>query len=221
VTEEDKARLLAEKPHCIDFRVFEDSLIGVEMRKLRHNINKPFQHGFCVLEWSKYKMYKFYALLKDAFQDKVRMLYTDTDSFFLQFFVDDLPQELKSRGVYGAFDFSSISYLHPTKLHSNHHEGEVGYFKDECNGDQIVEFVGLRPKMYSFTVMDARDPDPRLPPLPVNIKHKSVAKGISRANIRRFTHEDYLTMFREGDSRKVTNRRIGSKLHQVLSLIHY
>jgi hypothetical protein len=28
-------------------------------------------------------------------------------------------------------------------------------------------------------------------------------------------------MFREGDSRKVTNRRIGSKLHQVLSLIHY
>ena len=219
VTEEDKARLLAEKPHCIDFRVFEDNLIGVEMRKLRHNINKPFQHGFCVLEWSKYKMYKFYALLKDAFQDKVRMLYTDTDSFFLQFFVDDLPQELKSRGVYGAFDFSSISYLHPTQLHSNHHEGEVGYFKDECNGDQIVEFVGLRPKMYSFTVMDARDPDPRLPPLPVNIKHKSVAKGISRANIKRFTHEDYLTMFREGDSRKVTNRRIGSKLHQVLSLI--
>ena len=78
MTEEDKARLLAEKPHCVDFRVFDESLIGVEMRKLRHNINKPFQHGFCVLEWSKFKMYKFYALLKDAFKNKVRMLYTDT-----------------------------------------------------------------------------------------------------------------------------------------------
>ena len=95
--------MLAEKPHCLDFRVFEENLIGVEMRKLRHNINKPFQHGFCVLEWSKLKMYKFYALLKDAFHDKVRMLYTDTDSFFLQFFVEDLTQELKSRKVFGAF----------------------------------------------------------------------------------------------------------------------
>ena len=185
------------------------------MRKLRHCINKPFQHGFCVLEWSKFKMYKFYALLKDAFNDKVRMLYTDTDSFFLQFFVDDLTLELKNRKVYGAFDFSTVSYLHPTYLHNVNHEGEVGYFKDECKGDPVVEFVALRPKMYSFTVMDARDPDPRLPPLPVILKHKAVAKGISRANIKRFSHEDYLTMFREGDARNVTNRRIGSKLHQV------
>ena len=57
------------------------------MRKLRHVINKPFQHAFCVLEWSKLKMYTFYALLKDAFKDKVRMLYTDTDSFYLHIIV--------------------------------------------------------------------------------------------------------------------------------------
>ena len=30
--------------------------------------------------------YIFYALLKDAFGERVRMLYTDTDSFFLHFF---------------------------------------------------------------------------------------------------------------------------------------
>ena len=35
-------------------------------------------------------MYSFYALLKDTFGKQLRMLYTDTDSFFLQFFVDDL-----------------------------------------------------------------------------------------------------------------------------------
>ena len=34
--------------------------------------------------------YSFYALLKDSFGERVRMLYTDTDSFFLHFFVDDL-----------------------------------------------------------------------------------------------------------------------------------
>ena len=217
VNEEEKARQLAEKPHCLDFRVFEDNLIGVEMRKLRHNINKPFQHGFCVLEWSKLKMYQFYALLKDAFQEKVRMLYTDTDSFFLQFFVDDLSKELrKRRAVFRELDFADISDRHPTGLHDDTNAGEVGYFKDECKGDPVVEFVGLRPKMYSFTVMDAADVDSPNTVAPV-MRHKAVAKGISRANIKRFTHEDYLTMFREGEARKVSNRRIASQLHQVFS----
>ena len=186
------------------------------MRKLRHNINKPFQHGFCVLEWSKLKMYQFYALLKDAFKDKVRMLYTDTDSFFLQFFVDGLKQALASkRGVLDAMDFSDVSSNHPSRLHSDDHAGEVGYFKNECKGNPIVEFVALKPKMYSFTIMDAEEYDPHLPVEEVQLKHKAVAKGVSRANIKQFRHDDYVQMFREGDARKVTNRRIGSKLHQV------
>ena len=79
----EQARKLAEKLHCVDFRVFDQDLFGIEMRKCRHFINKPFQHGFCVLEWSKSKMYTFYAELKDVFGERVRMLYTDTDSFFL------------------------------------------------------------------------------------------------------------------------------------------
>ena len=67
------------------------------MRKLRHVINKPFQIGFSVFDWNKLKMTEFYALLKDTFGDKVCMLYTDTDSFFLQFFVDDLAKEIYAR----------------------------------------------------------------------------------------------------------------------------
>ena len=74
----EKARKLAEKPHCIDFRVFDGrlappeeqveaavyeeqqqqkALVEIEMRKLNHFINKPFANGFCVLEYSKLKMY--------------------------------------------------------------------------------------------------------------------------------------------------------------------
>lgn len=74
-----KARRLDEKPHCIDYRVFDQQLVGVEMRKLRGNINKPIQHGFCVLKLSKLKMYSFYALQKDHFGANVRLLYTETD----------------------------------------------------------------------------------------------------------------------------------------------
>ena len=196
------------------------------MRKLRQVINKPFQIGFSVLEWSKLKMAEFYALLKDAFGDKVRMLTTDTDSFFLQFFVDDLAKEINARPqVRDAFHFSEIIPGHISNLARSNaqlHAGEVGYFKDECKGDQIVEFVGLRPKMYSFKVMEAVEYDARLPPLDaVHFKHKAVAKGVSRANIKNFTHGDYVAMFREGEARNVTNRRIGSKLHQVFLIVNY
>ena len=41
--------------------------------------------------------YTFFALLKDAFGERVRMLYTDTDSFFLHFFVEDLAKEINAR----------------------------------------------------------------------------------------------------------------------------
>ena len=66
----EKARRWDEKPHCMDFRVFygqvapsekqveaaaaekeqqQEALVGIEMRKLNHFINKPFANGCCVL----------------------------------------------------------------------------------------------------------------------------------------------------------------------------
>ena len=114
-----------------------------------------------------------------------------------------------------AFDFSDVSDHHLTGLHSIANAGEVGYFKNKCKCHPIVEFVKLRLKMYSFTVIDAEKYDPRRTVEPVQLRHKAVAMGVWRANIKRFTHDDYVTMFREGDLRKGINRRIGSKLHQV------
>ena len=35
----------------------QEALLGNEMRKLNHYINKPFVNGFCVLEYSQLKMY--------------------------------------------------------------------------------------------------------------------------------------------------------------------
>ena len=118
--------------------------------------------------------YTFYALLKDAFGEQVQMLYTDTDSFFLHFFVEDLAKEINSRPhLRNAFDFSEISNGHLSNLgrgNANLHAGEVGYFKDETKGISIVEFVGLRPKMYSFTVCDASEPIPGVN-YPMDITH--------------------------------------------------
>ena len=97
-------------------------------------------------------------------------------------------------------------------FHSIANAGKVGYFKDECKCHLIVQFLGLRPTMYSFTAMDAEEYDSRLLVDYVQHRHKELAKGIVLANIKQFTYDEYVTIFLEGDARKVTNRRIGSKL---------
>ena len=112
------------------------------------------------------------------------MLYTDPDLFFLHLFVEDLAKEINAcPHLRDAFDFSEISKGHLSNLGSgnaNLHDGEVGYFKDETKGNPIVEFVGLRPKMYSFTVCDASEPNQRVN-YPMDVRHKAVAKGVARS----------------------------------------
>ena len=146
------------------------------------------------------------------------MLYTDTGSFFLHFFVEDLAKEIDARPhLRDAFDFSEISPGHLFnfgRAGAGLHAGEVGYFKDETKGDLIVEFVGLRPKMYSFTVCEASEPIPGLN-YPMEVRHKPVAKGVARSQIKRFKQEDYVRMYNGGALTNVVNRQIGSKLHQV------
>ena len=162
--------------------------------------------------------YTFYALLKNAIGEQVRMLYRDTDFFVLHFFVEDLTKEIKARShIKDALDFSKISPGHLSNLRCGNaklHAGEVGYFKDETKGDPIVEFVGLRPKMYFFTVCDACEPIPELN-YPMNVRQKAVAKNVARFQIKRFKQEDYVRMLNGGALTNVVNLQIGSKLHQV------
>ena len=51
-----KAEKLAFKPHCIDVRVFDEQLHGIELRKVKLLLNKPSYVGFAVLELSKLLM---------------------------------------------------------------------------------------------------------------------------------------------------------------------
>ena len=111
------------------------------------------------------------------------MLNTDTDSFFFHFFVEDLVKEINARShLRDAFDLSEISNGHLSNIgrgNANLHAGEVGYFKDETKGDPIIEFVGVRPKMYSFSVCNASE-NFLWVNYSMDITHKAVAKNVAR-----------------------------------------
>ena len=105
-------------------------------------------------------MYRTYAQLKDRFGARMRLLYTDTDSFILQLFADaqydnDVYKEIKETpDLRGIFDLSNVKADHPSGLYSPNdpNAAMIGFFKSETKMEQIVDVVAIRPKTYSFTV---------------------------------------------------------------------
>ena len=166
--------------------------------------------------------YIFYALLKDAFGERVRMIYKVTDSLYFLFVVQDLAIEIISRShLWDAFDFSEIGNGHLSNLrrgNANLHAKEVGYFKNETKGNLIVDFDNLCHKMYAFTVCDASELIPGVN-YPIDVGPKAVATSVARSQIKRFKHENYVRMYNGWAITNVVNCRIGSKFQQVSLII--
>lgn len=76
----EKATLL-EKPHCLNFWLFRQLLVGIEMHKVRAMIGKPFYIGLSDLEFSKLIMAEFhYEVVTLKYGEKAQLLFAETDS---------------------------------------------------------------------------------------------------------------------------------------------
>ena len=80
------------------------------------------------------------------------MLFTDTDSLAYEICTDDIYKDMATFA--DVFDFSEYPQSHP--LYSVTNKKLSGKFKDELSSQPIAEFVGLRPKMYSYTFVDGK-----------------------------------------------------------------
>ena len=115
------------------------------------------------------------------------------------------------------FDFrsiflsSAISSHSVSQPHSNFFTfclQVIGKFKDEAAGEPVIEFVGLRPKMYSFQMLKNARAN-------ASVVEKQRCKGIQRAAQKKLKHADYLEQLHRPAENSLVNRRIGSKLHQL------
>ena len=203
VTNETDRKKLTEKIECMGFRIFGESLAGIQLGKAFTKIDKPTQVGHKTLESSKLLMLDFmYNYIKRNYGQKAQLLFTDTDSLMLEIETDDIYQDMKKHKE--LFDFSGYPKDHACYDPTNNKV--IGKFKDETNGEPIVEFVGLRPKMYSFTMLSDH-----------GIIEKHRAKGINSAASRQLTHAYYLRQLNEPTENYQKNRRIGSTLHKLYS----
>jgi len=107
-----------------------------------------------ILDLSKLHMYRFYYdVLKPMYGEKIKLVYTDTDSFVIHIETDDLYEDLKQISDY--MDFSDYPKDHPNYDTTN--KKVLGKFKDDMHGNIIAEFIALKPKMYAFKVEDGKE----------------------------------------------------------------
>ncbi len=78
--------------------------------------------------------------------DKAKLLFTDTDSLCYEIETGDVYEDIKN-DVDKWYDTSNYDKDHPSGLYSGKNKKVIGYFKDECGGKFITEFVGLKPSL--------------------------------------------------------------------------
>ena len=147
----------------------------MEMKKTQVRMNKPIYLGQVVLDLSKTLMFEFwYDYLKPMYGDKIRLYYTDTDSFIMHIKTDDFYKDI-SADVDKWFDTSNFNKNDNRPLEIGKNKKVHGKFKDEIGGKTMTKFVALRAKKYSFLIDEYTDEDYEKNRI-VNKKAKCVVK---------------------------------------------
>jgi len=142
----------------------------------------------------------FITIISEKKYTDCQLLFTDTDSLFYR---------IKTEGdVYEDFFidrslFDNSDYPESSKFFCGENKKVIGKFKDEAAGKPIVEFIGLKSKMYSYTTKD---------------KNNKTAKGVKKNVIQReMNHSDYRDVLFNNIKMHHQMRSIRSAKHHISS----
>ena len=165
----------ASKASYMSHKIFDNNLVAIHKNKVTSTLNKRAYIGICMLELSKVLMYEFhYDYLKNKYDNNSRLLFTDTDSLMYEIKTEDVYKDFSNDKE--MFDFSNCS-----NNCDNSNKLVVGKMKDETAGVTIEEFLGLKPKIYSYLVND-------------NSEHKKV-EGVNRNVVAKISHNECKDVF--------------------------
>lgn len=207
----NNARNLIAQPNFKNSTLIDEDLVSIEMNKSSILMNKPLIVGMCVLELSKVLMYQFlYNYLKPKYQQNVKLVYTDTDSFIL---------EIKNREVYADIRdepdmFDTWDYPENNIYGIKRHNKKVpGKFSDELKGEIITEVVGLRAKCYA--VRTKIDKNKKGKQKNVIKKAKGVKKNVLQNHV---SFNDYYNCLKENCIELRKQYTIRSKKHDIYTI---
>ena len=122
------------------------------MKKISVKMNKAIYLGLTILSLSKILMYDYwYNEMKPKYKNKIRLCYMDTDSFIMHIKTEDFYKDIAD-DVERMYDTSNYTVERPLPMGEN--KKKIGFMKDELGGRIMKEFIGLRPKCYSYLTDD-------------------------------------------------------------------
>ena len=183
--------------------IINENLVGVEKLKEKVKLNKLIYVGMSILDLSKLRMYSFYYdVLKEKYNENVRLVYTDTDSFVIHTKTKDVYDDFNE--IKEQMDFSGYDKNH--KCYDPTNKKVLGKFKDECDGKIITNFIGLKPKSYAFKVHN-------------EIKEEKKSKGIVKHKMKKeLTYNQYEETLKENKCDTVQFNSIRSKNHNMYTI---
>ena len=144
---------------------FNEILMGCEMGKIKVVMNKPVYLGQAILDLSKIVMYEFhYNYMKPKYADEhlllqcalhLQLCYMDMDSLVYSIktedFYSDIVDDVPTR-------FNTSGYNPDCPLPISLNKKVIGLIKDELGGAIMAELIALRPKFYSYRVLNGEGP---------------------------------------------------------------
>ena len=192
------------KPNFKGGVLMGENLMSCEMGKVKVKMNKSVYLGQAILDLSKTIMYEFhYEYMKQKYDEKsLKLLYMDTDSLVYDIktkdFYKDIAEDVETR-----FDTSGYEPDRPLPIGKN--KKIIGLMKDELGGKIMKEFIGLRPKMYSYKTGEKDEPK----------KCKGIKKCVVKKTI---SFEDYKRCLFEGRVIHRSQMMFRSRKHKVKTL---
>ena len=198
VTNEKKLDKQTSKPTIVSSKIFNENLMAVHKVKETLTLNRPAYVGMCILDLSKMLMYDFhYNYIKKKYNNRVRLLFTDTDSLTYEIEAEDVYKDFwNDKGM-----FNNSDYLESSQYYCNANKKIIGKFKDEVCGIPITESTGLKSKMYSYVKNDENG----------GKTAKGIKKNVIKNNIK---HEDYKNTLINHEQMHHKIKTIRSQRHQ-------
>ena len=191
------------KPNFKSGVPFGENLMGCEMGKIKVVMNKPVYLGLAVLDFSKIIMYELHYdyMIPKYGLEKLKLCYMDMDSLVydikIEDFYEDIANDVEARSDTSGYCKTDIRPL-PIGLNKK----VIGLMKDELGGKIMTEFVALRPKLYSYKMLDGSEDEK--------------CKGIKKCVVKKtFTFEDYKTCLFSDSTEYRSQLMFRSSKHEV------
>ena len=140
MTDQKKLSKLVSKPTLLNSKIFSEDLVAVHKIKEILTLDRPAYVGMCIIDLSKTLMYDFhYNYVKSRYNNKAKLLFTDTDSLCYEIEAKDIYKELWEDKQL----FDNSDYPQDSPYFSAKNKKVIGKFKDQAAGMPIREFIGL------------------------------------------------------------------------------